>query len=265
METREFFERQPVFRFEEAARAFGLTDRPRAALKRLVYHAGEGTLKQVERGLWAVVPSGVDAGRFQPDRFAVAAAARPDAVFCYHSALELLGSAHSETRGCTVFTARRRAALVSESMRVDFLRFPRALETAGRERLGVREIKRLGRTLTLTGPERTLVEGLRRLDRVGGLEELVESASGFASLDFTLLDEVLETYDEKALWAAVGWFLERHQRAFFAPDELLARLEEHRPKAPQYLERNERGGPFAARWNLFLPPSPIFAPEPDET
>jgi predicted transcriptional regulator of viral defense system len=264
MRSRTFFETHPVFRFDEAAKALGLEDRPRATLKRLLYHAQEGTVTQVERGLWAVVPPGVDADGFEPDRFVVAAALRPDAVFCYHSALELLGAAHSETRLCTTFTRRRRPPLALRAARVEFLRPPTALVRAGQERLGLRESKRLGRALAFTGPERTLVEGFRRLDRVGGLEEFVTSVESFASLDFTLLLEVLEAYDEKAVWAAVGWFLERQRHALYASDRLLAELERRRPKAPQYLLRAERGGPFVPRWNLVLPPSPLFAREPDE-
>lgn len=264
MKTRTFFERHPVFRLEEAAEALRLADRPRLALKRLLYHTEEGTVKQVERGLWAVVPPGVDPDRFEPDRFVVAAALRPDAVFCYHSALELLGAAHSEARLCTLFTRRRRRPLGLRAVRIEFLRPPAALLRAGRERAGVRETRRQSLTLTFTGPERTLVEGFRRLDRVGGLEELVTSAEGFASLDFALLREVLETYDEKTVWGAVGWFLERNRRTFFVPDPFLAELERRRPKSPQYLLRSERGGRFARRWNLVLPPSALFAQEPDE-
>jgi hypothetical protein len=49
------------------------------------------------------------------------------------------------------------------------------------------------------------------------------------------------------------------------PDSFLAELERHRPKSPQYLLRGERGGRFERRWNLVLPPSPLFAGEPDET
>jgi hypothetical protein len=193
----------------------------------------------------------------------VAAALRPNAIFCYHSALELLGAAHTEARLCTVFAERRRP-LALRSARIEFLRTPSALRRAGQERLGVREARRQGRTLTFTGPERTLVEGFRRLDRVGGLEELVTSAEGFASLDLGVLSAVLEAYDDKSTWAAVGWFLERYQRAFFVPDALLTDFEGHRPKSPQYLLRGERGGRLERRWNLVLPPSPLLAGEPDE-
>ena len=73
-------------------------------------------------------------------------------------------------------------------------------------------------------------------------------------MELDLLEEVLECYSVQRLWAAVGWFLEKHAHAFGVSDEDLARFERHRPKSPVYLAREARGGLLVARWNLVLPP-----------
>ena len=75
----------------------------------------------------------------------------------------------------------------------------------------------------------------------------MESATGLAVLDLELLWRVLAAYGEKGLFAAVGWFLERQQRALFVPDDFLRRLEKHRPKSPHYLLRGSEavGSPGA--------------------
>jgi hypothetical protein len=118
--------------------------------------------------------------------------------------------------------------------------------------------------LRTTGPERTLVEGFRRPSLAGGLEELVQSASGFATLDLDLLEKVLRGYAIANLWAATGWFLERFQRAFYVPEKVLDRMAQNRPRSPQYLERDRRGGALAARWNLILPEALASLEEPDD-
>jgi len=81
----------------------------------------------------------------------------------------------------------------------------------------------------------------------------VTSAMGFAVLDLKLLSEILERYGIATLWAATGWFLERFRETFHVPEEYLTRMEERRPRAAHYLERNRRGGGLASRWNLILP------------
>lgn len=54
------------------------------------------------------------------------------------------------------------------------------------------------RKLRVTGPERTLIDGFRRPDLVGGLPELVESAAGFPVMDLPLLFDLLEAHAQDA-------------------------------------------------------------------
>jgi predicted transcriptional regulator of viral defense system len=263
VKTEAFLDRHPVFRLEQAARAFGHRNR-RATLDRLRYHVSTGRLKAVTRGVYARVPPSVDPGRFRPDAFLVAAAVRGDGVFSHHSALELLGASHSEWNVITVLTRSRRKPLVVDSQRIEFVTVPAVLVRARHVGLGVRTLDRSGQTLRVTGPERTLLDGFREPERAGGAAELVESAVGLSVLDLRLLRRLLHAYAEKGLYAAVGWFLERHQRTFFVPDEFLRVLEKHRPRSPHYLLRGDRGGTLAGRWNLILPEALTTGREPDE-
>ena len=222
---------------------------------RLKHHVEKGRLVSVTKGIYAVVPGSQESGDFHPDPFLSAVAAREDAIFSHHSALELLGASHSVWHKVTVFTEKRRRPLPMARTTIMFLGDPGVLAGQQKRIMGIRKVERLGKVLTATGPERTLVEGFRRPALAGGLEELVESAAGFPVLDLGLLEEVLGAYDAAYLWAAAGWFLERYQRTFYATDGLLVRLERKKPLSPQYLEKASRGGWLAPRWNLILPNS----------
>jgi hypothetical protein len=257
-----FFERCPVFSLEQAARAFG-HEQHRTTLERLRHHVSSGRLVSVARGVYARVPAGVDPAGFFPDGFLVAVAVREDAVFSHHSALELLGAAHSVWNVITVVTTRPRKALELEKQRILFLARPAPLVRASMPGLGLHGVDRLGQQLRVTGPERTLVDGFRDLRHVGGPPELVDSAAGFGVLDLDLLGQLLDVYSEKGLYAAVGWFLERHQRSFSVPDDYLVQLEHNRPRSPHYLLRGRRGGSLVRRWNLILPEE-LTTQEPDE-
>jgi predicted transcriptional regulator of viral defense system len=254
----------PVFSLDEAVGALDPPGGRKGAIERLKHHLRTGRLRLVTRGIYAVVPPGVAVERFQPDPILVAAAVRPDGIFSYHSALELLGSAHSVWRECTMFTDRRRRAVFVGATRIRFLGHPEPLRTTDLVDLGVRSMERQGRMLKVTGPERCLVEGFRRPGPAGGLEELVVSASGFPVLELDLLEEVLKRYDTANLWAAVGWFLERFKQSFHVPPSLLARMEQNRPRAPQYVIRDQRGGELVARWNLIIPSDLMQLGGPDE-
>lgn len=265
VKTAEFFATHPVFSLDEASAALAPKGGRSGMVERLKYHLEAGTLKLVARGLYAVVPPGVPADRFQPDTVLVASAIRPDGIFSHHSAIELLGAAHSAWSQCTLYVKQRRRPLRLNGATILFLDHPVPIQAAAGEQLGTLRVERQGRLLRTTGPERTLVEGFRRPALVGGLEELVRSASGFSTLDLDLIEKVLQAYAIANLWAAVGWFLERFQQTFYVPESMLTRLERHRPVSPHYLERDRRGGTLAIRWNLILPVSVAKLEEPNES
>lgn len=263
MDTGTFLQTHRVFSLDEAVRALAPQGGRGRVLERIQYFAGLGKVKRITRGVYASVPPGVDPKRFWPDVFLVAAALRPDAIFSHHSALELLGASHSEWRLCTAFSSRRRSFQLNGT-EVRFLSQPAALTRERLTGLGTRTIHRLDRELRVTAPERTLVDGFRNPDLVGGVSELVQSAAGFSVLELPLLFEVLGAYKQKLLWAAVGWFLEQHRKSFYVTDEDLSKVERHVPKAPQYLIPGQRGGVMARRWNLILPENVTRGREPDE-
>ena len=265
MDTTTFLQTHRVFNLDEAVRALAPAGGRKATLERLKYAAGRGKLKKLARGVYASIPPGAEPATFQPDRFLAAAALRPDAIFSHHSALELLGSAHSEWRLCTAYSGRRSQAFDLDGLELRFLSHPQRLVRQQAVELGTRTIHRLDRELRVTGPERTLLDGFRRPDLVGGHAELVESAAGFSVLASSLLFELLDAFGQKSLWATVGWFLDTYRATFFVSEDDLAFIEKHIPKAPLYLARDQRGGELISRWNLIVPDALVEGREPDES
>jgi predicted transcriptional regulator of viral defense system len=243
----------PVLTLDEAADALALPGGRGAAREELDQHVRAGLLKQVAHGVYAVVPPGVMPEHLRPDPALVAVAIRPEGIFAYHSAFEILGVAHSVWTECTLLTPRRRKALDLNGFTIRFLGHPATLRRAGAIDLGTRRIQRGRRILEVTGPERSLVDSLRNPGLAGGLEEVVLSAGAFPALDLELVERILNAYDVAGLWAAVGWFLERHRTRFRVPEEYLTALQVRRPRVPQYLERGRERGLLVARWNLVIP------------
>ncbi len=266
--TEAFLDRHSVFTRSMFAQAHGERRPSSAMVKRLKYLQATRRVVSVERGLYATVRPGEDPDTVVPDPYLAGAALRADGVFAYHSALTLLGAGHSDWNVVTLLSHRRRRPLVLRAVRVEVLPHPVALVRKAATDLGVRQVAYLDTTLRVTGPERTLVDGFRQLRLAGGLEELVTSAAGFASLDLEQVDAVLRAYDVRTLYAAVGWFLETYREHFFVPDDFLAEIEQRRPVSPQYLPRRARaesaGGRLVPRWNLILPEVVIRGAERDE-
>jgi hypothetical protein len=264
MDTNTFLQTHRVFSLEEADLVLGPTGGRAATLERLKYAVSKGKLKNLARGVYATVPPGVAPADFTADRFLTAAALRPDAIFSHHSALELLGAAHSEWRLCTAYSVRRSQAFDLDGIELRYLSHPLSLLRQQMADLGVRTVHRLDRELKVTGPERTLIDGFRRPDLVGGHAEFIESVAGFSVLEIPLLFELLEAYGQKVLWAAIGWFLEAYRETFFVADDDLSLIAKHLPKTPLYLAKEQRGGVLVKQWNLIVPNFLAQGMEPNE-
>jgi len=265
MRTSEFFATHPVFSLDEAAKVLEVPGGRSGTVERLKHYLEKKRLKLVTRGVYAVMPPALNTDQFQPDPFLVAQAVRPDAVFSHHSALELLGAAHSLWNQGVVYTKKRRKPLRLDGGLIYFLDHPHSMRNKAGTYFATQRIERRGKLLEVTTPERTLVEGFRRPALAGGLEELVRSAAGFPVLDLDLLEEILQRYDLAYLWASIGWFLDKFRKSFHVSENVIRRLERRRPQSPHYLERGSRGGSLSTRWNLILPKSLLQLGEPDET
>jgi predicted transcriptional regulator of viral defense system len=244
----------PVLTLDVWTKELGGRNACARALDQAKYYTETGRLRRLARGLYAVVPLGVDAERFVPDPYLVAASLRPDAILSHHTALDLLGHAHSVFQQFPYFTATPRKTLRLEGMEWPALQHPAALVRKRRTDFGVVEMDRRGVILRVTGAERTLVDGLSAPRWVGGMDELVESAAGFRGLDLDLLDGYLKLHDSRVLDAAVGWFLERHPEVSTGVDRCLAKLERRIPQEPLYLAGRQKGGRLQRRWNILVPP-----------
>jgi len=261
--TEDFFSANPVFSLDEATEALDTHSGRAGTIERLKYYLKTGRLKLVTREVYAVASAG-GGGDFQPDPFLVAIAVRNDAIFSYHSALELLGVGHSVWNRCVIHCGHRRSPLVLKHGSIDFLQDQDSFVKSESRYLGTQKVERRGRLLTVTGPERTIVDGFRRPVLCGGVEELIQSASGFAVLDLDMLKKVLLCYNIARLWAATGWFLEQFQKRFHVPETVLQEMEKYCPSSTLYIERGLRGGVLYPRWNLILPESIIRRSDSDE-
>ena len=246
----EFFSTTPVFTLQSFADYYG-KNRLSDASNILKYHRRKGRIVNISRTIYAVVPYGANAEVFEPDRYLVAAAARDNGIFCYHAALELLGFSHSIWKDCTVFCTLRHKNINMRNSTIRFLGTPSPLKAC--PDIGTSTIIRKNVNLLVTGRERTLIEGFRKPYHSGGLEKLVVSASGFGVLDLDLLIRVLEVYNQKNLWAAVGWFLNQNMEQFGITSSYLNQFEQKKPISPQYLPGTYGNGSLDKRWNIILP------------
>lgn len=191
-------------------------------------------------------------GKFQgetADPYRIASVFREDAVFAYHSALELHGLAHTLTKQIQFMTSKESATFQFEgavfkglSARTDVLS----------EALHARAF---GSVYTTTR-EQTLVDSFTKLGLAGGIEEVVRSFAGLPYIDINAVLACLD-YRPRSVAARVGWYLDMNRDRWQVSDKTLAAIEQTLPKKASYkldpTYRKFEG--YSAKWHLNLPAS----------
>ena len=256
MKPSNFFSQHPVFRFEEFAAEHQASKKrsPETTAAVLKQHVAAGNLINVRRGLYARVPEGADAATFRVDPFLVASRLSKDAVIAYHGALELLGKAHSLSQRLTYLSCRRARPFTFQDTEFIPVLVPSSLRKLPDLGGGLREERRQGLTVRVTGYERTLVDVLDAPQHGGGWEEIWRSLEGIEFFDLDAIVAYAFRLGSALTIARVGFFLEQHRDELLVEDRHLASLRAHAPAQPQYFERRHRkGGKMVPRWNLIVP------------
>ncbi len=256
MKPTDFFARHPVFRFEEFrdAHRSGGARSPETTGSVLKQHVAAGNLINVRRGLYARVPKGAAAATFRVDPYLVASRLAEDAVIAYHGALQLLGKAHSQSQRLTYLSGRRAKPFTFQDTEFVPVLVPLALRRLPDLGGGLREERRHGLAVKVTGYERTLVDVLDAPEHGGGWEEIWRSLEGIEFVDLDFVVEYALRLGSALTIARVGFFLEQHKDALLVEERHLEALRTRSPAQPRYFERQHRkGGKLLPRWNLIVP------------
>lgn len=256
MGYRKFLAKTPVFTYRDFV-AFLDHDEPRSSKAReslLRYLTKKDYLLRIRRGLYCVVPAGVDPSSCPVDPYLLVSMMTEDAVLAYHTALEFFGKSYSVHERFFYLTAHATRPFLFRSYQFRGVLFPKKLRDKHQESFAVNVAERAGVNIRVTSLERTLVDVLDRPDLGGGWEEIWRSLE---SVEFFDLDQVTEyalLLENSTTIAKVGFFLEQHRDSLMVDDIHLQRLREHRPRKPHYVVRGGKGsGHFMAGWNLVVP------------
>jgi predicted transcriptional regulator of viral defense system len=248
-----FFSRHPVFTVQELDDYLGDVNK-KTRTQLLNYHRRSGRILSVRRGLYAVVPLGMNPETTFPDPYLLASKMTTDGVLAYHTALEFYGKAYSVYSRFFYLSRRPSQLFRYRSMEFRGVFFPSALEEKGKELFEVKTLDRQGLEVKVTSLERTLVDVLDRPDYCGGWEEIWRSLEFIEYVRLDLVTEYVRLLGKSTTAAKVGFYLEQHKDELMVKQEYLDELKEMTPRQPHYLERRKRnGGQLAGNWNLVVP------------
>jgi len=252
----EFFPKYPVFSTSDLKRfqaAHGSRN-SRATESLMAYHTGTGRVIRVKRGLYAVVPKGLDAASYIPDPFILASKMADDAVLAYHTALEFHGRAYSAFNRFTFQSNCTTRPVVFKDFQFQRVTLPYSLQHKGKTDIEVILAEKNGMEIRVTSLERTLVDILDRPTLSGSWEEIWRSLESVEFFDLDRVVEYTKLLGNAATAAKVGFFLEQNKKTLMVNENNLKPLWQMRPRQARYFDRAEsKNSRLIKRWNLIVP------------
>ncbi len=256
MKPTDYFATHPIFRLEDfvAAHGEGKVHKPGASQSVLKQHVRAGNLIHLRRGLYAVVPKGVDPKTLEIDSYLMASHAAPDSVIAYHAALQLQGKTYSLSRRFTYLTCTLAKPFHFQGAEFVPVSMPPTLRELPDAGGGIISVTHAGLPVLVTSLERTLVDVLDAPRHGGGWEEIWRSLESVEFFDVDAVTEYALKLGSAVTIAKVGFFLDQHREELMLEDIHLERLKEHAPRQPMYLDRTKReSGKLIKGWNLIVP------------
>lgn len=243
MAIQEFLTSRQVFTAEDFAAQFPGSQTDRNLLSRAV---ANGSVDKVRRGVYVS-----RIGRFTgvaADPLDVALAIAPDAVFCYTSALHLLGAAHNLTRQVQFFTNTPAKAFDYDGTRY----LPYRLHDTPKATQSV--LTPEGRGYQVTSRQQTLIDCLTNLTAAGGPDNLLHSLAGLTRIDTSLAIGTAADAPH-SVRSRLGWVLDTKRADWRVSDDTLAKLASSLGTGPYYFwsAAAPKDSFWVKRWKLYLP------------
>ena len=227
------------FSRSDAERITGSAD---AANFMLHSYQKKGLIESVKRNLFIVIS--METGSALPNRYRIATCIKDGAYITHHSAFEYYGCANQVYYEVYVSGNKKFASFEYDDITYRYFA-PRAAFGVNGKPDGVR----------VTDMERTVLDGINDLDKIGGIEELLRCLELIPYVDEEKMLFYLEQYNKQFLYQKSGYILSHFKNDLRLSGRFFDICENNVSKSVRYLYHGikHHSGVFDNKWQLFVP------------
>ena len=156
------------------------------------------------------------------DKYTIAMEIHEDAYLSHQSALEFMGFCNPVINTLYVSSKSRFRSFFFDGITYEHV--PSKLNIGIVQTNGIRH----------TSIERTIIDSIHDVNKIGGRESLLESLSLIESFDEAALMEVLDAYHIQSLYQKTGYLLQKHQTSLDLSDKFFEKCRSKMSSSPSY-------------------------------
>lgn len=206
----------------------------------------QGIIKMIRRNMYTVIDPATDAPLIS--RYELASNITSDSYVGWHTALEFHGFAHQPFYNAYVASGSRFKDLFFDGVGYEYAQ----TSIPATDENGV--VKPMGNPyVRVTDLERTIVDCCDRIDRAGGIEELLHCLEGITLLDETKLIKYLQLYAKAFLYQKTGFILEQTKPRNIVSPEFIEFCRQKCATHTKRLTNSNDSDTFIKEWYLYVP------------
>ena len=244
----EDFHRMKLFRLEDVVQIVG---NKKSAKDLLRNYKKQQLICQIRRDLYTVTDLATK--QAIATKFEIGSNITPSAYVSHHSALEYHGLAHQQFFILYISSAQKFTPFDFEGIHYFYCK---SISEKGVYTPPMNSL------VHVTDEERTVIDCIDRIDRAGGLEELLHAIAAMTYLNENKLITYLEIYDKQFLYQKTGFLLSYFQKELKLSDEFLEACRKKIGKSTRYLlDESAATSVYHSQWKLFAPENILSYPE----
>jgi len=202
----------------------------------------KGLINSVKRNLFVVIS--METEQVLPNRYRIATNITEGAYITHHSAFEYYGCANQVYYEVYVSGNKKFATFEYDDITYRYFA-PRAAFGVSEKPDGVR----------VTDTERTVLDGINDIDKIGGLEELLRCLELIPYVDEEKMILYLEQYNKQFLYQKSGYILSHFKNELRLSERFFDICESNISKSVRYLYHGikHHSNIFDNQWQLYVP------------
>ncbi len=231
--------KQPVFVMEDVNKYYNNMDSARSAVKRLMK---DKMVAKIRNNMYTCISG--ETGSPIANRFQIASSITPTSYVSHHTAMEYYGI--TDQVFYDVYVS-------SETSFRDFEFDGYTYRYIASKSLEGVEKPAFSGGIAVTSLERTIVDSIKDMDKISGIEEVIQNLESAKRMQEKRLLRYLELLQNQFLYQKTGYLLSEHKDSMGLSDEFFDKCKEQIGKSKRYLTRDQQGGRYNDAWKLVVP------------
>lgn len=231
--------KKPIFNMENVNEFYNNMDSARSAIKRLMK---EGMVVKIRNNMYTCISG--ETGAPIANRFQIASHITQTSYVSHHTAMEYYGITDQVFYNVYVSSETSFRNFTFDGYTYCFV--------ASKNPEGVERPLYSG-GVKVTNLERTIVDSIKDMDKISGIEEVVQNMESVHRMQEKRLLKYMEVYKSQFLYQKMGYLLWPHKEQMGLSDSFFEKCKKQIGKSKRYLTRDQEGGCYDNAWKLVVP------------